>query len=863
MGLIASFMDRRLGAELNERKVLVWYDPGPTWGPWIARLDGPELAGSNGVVRTVQIGGREAHLVVSTGSHYEVVQACEKVIRDAEARLLVYVPGEPYLEMLSPLRELECLGGQKDPFQRELGHVARQALQSAGIADSKIDEFVAREGLDFTYLDSISVGDGGASPLSPVFGSSRELDVIPSFLAEPERRAAAADKALLPEIVSLAASGLGLWVQATGDAEALARALARALLVAEMRSDLDGPEPVAISQIAGPRDPDQVKRVRDVCRKLRSEYPTVYEDLADSVERGLGLSQAGIDPEALGNIDTFRFEERSLLALCDQRLAEGQADRVVEIVDGRLSREGGAQPSFWASVLRFPARHAAWAACGELARLAKALDVVERALKTPPRDPAKWVAAYTAADGWHRVDQAFREARYRLSRLEDAAVFERGAECVFARYEALIDKMGVGFVAALQAADWDVPGALRQEEIFDRRVARKTERTAYLLADAMRFEMGAELVRLVEACGAMAVQLEPAIAVAPTITDLGMAALLPGAERSFSMQQTPKGVTGSIDGKALVGSTMRMDYAKGVVPGLVEMTLERFVHELTPKKREQEFKDAKIVILRSQEIDGIGENLPAGVAQKVMGTILEDLRSAVQRLADCGVRHFVLAADHGHLFASARGDDMKIDLPEGGTMVDVHRRCWVGRGGTTPSSCVRLSAADLGYEGTDLELVVPKGTGVFKSQGSLAFHHGGLSLQELVIPVLSFELEGRKAAKKSGGDVLTLENVGQAITNRIFAVRLKPLMMLMAERMRVRVLAQSTADGKTVAQVGWASEGWDSEARTVTFVSGQPVDVRLVLDDDQVAELRIVVMQVDTDRTLKDTQPIPVQLGVN
>ena len=53
---------------------------------------------------------------------------------------------------------------------------------------------------------------------------------------------------------------------------------------------------------------------------------------------------------------------------------------------------------------------------------------------------------------------------------------------------------------------------------------------------------------------------------------------------------------------------------------------------------------------------------------------------------------------------------MKIDPPEAGKKVDLHRRCWVGRGGSTPSSCVRLSSSDLGYEGTDLELVVPKGT---------------------------------------------------------------------------------------------------------------------------------------------------------
>ena len=49
------------------------------------------------------------------------------------------------------------------------------------------------------------------------------------------------------------------------------------------------------------------------------------------------------------------------------------------------------------------------------------------------------------------------------------------------------------------------------------------------------------------------------------------------------------------------------------------MTLDRLVHELSAKKREEALQDAKVVVIRSQEIDGIGENIPGGVAQKIMG----------------------------------------------------------------------------------------------------------------------------------------------------------------------------------------------------------------------------------------------------
>ena len=112
MGIVSSFMDRRIGAELNERGVLVWYDAARAWEPWIRTVLGENSPGDEAAATQVTIGGRNAQLVISNGSHYEVLQACELFVSGSEPpRLLVYIPGEPYLEMLSPLRELECLGG--------------------------------------------------------------------------------------------------------------------------------------------------------------------------------------------------------------------------------------------------------------------------------------------------------------------------------------------------------------------------------------------------------------------------------------------------------------------------------------------------------------------------------------------------------------------------------------------------------------------------------------------------------------------------------------------------------------------------------------------------------------------------------
>jgi hypothetical protein len=339
-----------------------------------------------------------------------------------------------------------------------------------------------------------------------------------------------------------------------------------------------------------------------------------------------------------------------------------------------------------------------------------------------------------------------------------------------------------------------------------------------------------------------------------------MAALLPAADRSFSISETSRSVAGTVRGRLLPDSAARMDFAKAEIPGLVEMTLDDLLE--TPRGKLQErLETGPVVLIRSQEIDGAGENLPNALARQVMGTVLESIRKGVLRLADAGVSHFVVTADHGHLFSSPRGDDMKIDPPSAGTQADLHRRCWLGRGGSTPDSCVRIAGRDLGYD-TDLDLVVPKGAGVFKAGGDLAFHHGGLSLQELVIPVLTFTLQGRRPTKRSGPrELLSLQGVPREITNRIFSLSLvRPQLDLpTVDALRVRVVAFATRDDRMVGQAAFATPGWDADGRVV-LLGTEPVAVGVQLDDDDVDELRVRVIDASTERVLTDTSPIPVRL---
>jgi hypothetical protein len=852
MGALSDHLHRRVGADLDERYVLVWYDLAKAWEPWVRSLAGEVVTGLG--PHDVTVDGRETRLVAYQGSYYEVLQACEPLTAGVELpRLLVYVPGEVYQEALTPLRELECLGGEKEPYQRDLAHMARQALSAAGHAESEIDQLLAHENLDFQYLDRVGGTSGGTSPLAPIFGSGREIDVFPLFLADKRRRKEAGKKGLLPDISKLSKSGLGLDIDEGLDADAMRDQLARMILCAEFRADLKRPELTEISQIPAPNTDEQRQRARHVCERLRRDFPEEYEQLATKVEQDLGLAGAELDPLTLGEIDTFPFEEITFLDACNDLIASGKAQRSLAEAELR-------QRSFWTSIARYPERHRAWEACQALAVLALTIEQTQKWLKRPPAHAKDWVTAYAEDAGLSLIDRRFREARHRLSRLSDVEALEDARSRVFADYAALIDTLTLQFTETLLASKFQVEGTPPQTDIYAKRVRRLDQATAYILADSLRFEMGKQLAEMLESQGAKSVSVEPAIAVVPTITPVGMAALLPEADRSFSVRETSKGICGAIAGQPLERVESRMDHAKAQVPGLVELTLDEILSDLGPKQLAKRVADAPLVIVRSVEIDSAGESLPNQVAQRVMGTILEDLRNGVSRLAAAGITRFVITSDHGHLFGSKLGDDMKIDPPSGGKKVDLHRRCWVGRGGDTPSSCMRIAARDMGYD-SDLEFVFPKGIAVFKAGGDLAYHHGGLSLQELVIPVLSFEMEAPPSAKgKKKTDKITLEGVPKAITNRIFSVALAPVQIDLLQVLELRVIAVACDDNRTVGQAVVADKGFDAETRVLTLQGADTVSVGLQLEDETVTELRIVVMEHRTGRVLKDTSPIRVDV---
>src|SRR5690606_16866520 len=145
-------------------------------------------------------------------------------------------------------------------------------------------------------------------------------------------------------------------------------------------------------------------------------------------------------------------------------------------------------------------------------------------------------------------------------------------------------------------------------------------------------------------------------------------------------------------------------------------------------------------------------NVDSSFARQTMMQVLANIRQASATLASCGFDRIILSADHGYLFGEDFSEGERIESP-GGSVVELHRRVWVGHGGSATPGVLRMTASDLGLGG-DLELATPESTAIFLSHGSaLDYVHGGMSLQEMVVP--SIELQRTAASQTPPGGALT------------------------------------------------------------------------------------------------------------
>ena len=466
----------------------------------------------------------------------------------------------------------------------------------------------------------------GTSLLKGVFGNSDTNAILTTWIANAEHDGDLEAKGALGELRSVVLGRLGLTIPDDAAIVRMRSITARYILANEFRSDLgkngqlNGAAAAKLNNITAPTTADQEKAIREVAKRLRERYAAAYASLADGIENELGLSTESVVGSELGAIDTFRFEEMAVAAACFDLIA------IEKFAEAR-TLIGSRDNSFWTNL--DVDRKTIWAVCGLMVDLGRVAEAACTTIAKANGNVTLWVDRYVSTDddGWFRLDRAQRKLEGFLVSVEDQ-IDEKAIAKIRGVYENAVRRMTEGFVKALQKADWSVPGVLQQTRIWPDVVDGRPAPVAYILVDAMRFEMGHELVDRITR--ATELQIRPAIAALPSITPIGMAALLPGASATFSAVAQKGKFGASVEGEFLPDLSARQKFIKSRVPELVDLTLDDVI-STNAKTIAKKIGDAKIIIIRSTEIDAAGENASTSSARRIMDGVVEDIARCLQR----------------------------------------------------------------------------------------------------------------------------------------------------------------------------------------------------------------------------------------
>lgn len=312
------------------------------------------------------------------------------------------------------------------------------------------------------------------------------------------------------------------------------------------------------------------------------------------------------------------------------------------------------------------------------------------------------------------------------------------------KWQPLVDNM----------SKWSVDNTFSQRSFFNTFVnplTSKGKRTFVIISDALRYETMKELQQRISHENRMECTMkDPMLAVLPSFTQLGMAALLPHKELSFDKQSAEV----FADGKSTKGTENRTKVLQSTVAKSIAIKADDLL--AIPNGRNW-VKDYDLVYIYSNTIDKIGDALATEKSVfKATEDEMDKLLRVVRYIRDANGANIFITADHGYIYQNETLDESDFTdfKAQGGTCFIENRRFVIGTGLWDGNGAKTWKSEQVGVKaGVDIQIC--KGINRIRKQGSGSrFIHGGSMPQEIVIPVLHVNIKKNKDISYVDVDIL-------------------------------------------------------------------------------------------------------------
>lgn len=391
----------------------------------------------------------------------------------------------------------------------------------------------------------------------------------------------------------------------------------------------------------------------------------------------------------------------------------------------------------------------------------------------------------------YRIDQLYRQYIFAAKATQASALLEAITEQVENAYVTdFLFKLGTIWQKQVDAVDqWKTLTITSQSSFYDRYVAPLTrggqKKAVVVISDAMRYEVADELRSRIRGENRYEASLDAMLGVLPSYTQLGMASLLPHKTLAHSEGGDPV----LVDGQRSDGTSNRTKILESV--GGVAIQAKDFL-ELKSDDRKRFYAAHQVVYVYHDVIDATGDK--AGSERRTFNAAaeaIEELLSLVKALANANATNIFVTADHGFLYQDGKlPPQFNLTVrPQGDKIVADKRRYVLGNGLKEDPAFRKFLPGQIGLA-SDLEVQIPNSVlRNVKGGAGFQFVHGGASLQEVVVPVISVNKISKKGVNTVDLVTVDVHPESDKITTGQVVVKLYQSMPVTDQRISRRLRA--------------------------------------------------------------------------
>lgn len=392
--------------------------------------------------------------------------------------------------------------------------------------------------------------------------------------------------------------------------------------------------------------------------------------------------------------------------------------------------------------------------------LQNAWNIISGSQYAPSASLNEMVKNYTSE--LYKMDRYYRYFYYYLDKLEDVTRFDKLKELVENIYaNEYLAKVCINWTD-LFSKELESLQITKQPDFFSRNVNYSKDQLVVIISDALRYEVGMTLLEKLQADEKCTATMKMMASTLPSITQYGMAALLP--HRSLELTE---------------------DYSV-LVDGHKTDTLEQrqaILQKYKSASRCVQYDDIKnlsvadlrgiftrqdVVYIYHNQIDARGDKLNTeNEVFNACAEAVDEISALIRRLTTSANRsHFIVTADHGFLYRRNKlSESDKISSVSGAA--DVLGRRYLLSAKAVATEGVAATAVGAMMQNKDERIVsYPVGADIFKASGSgLNYVHGGCSPQEMIIPLI--EVKTERGYKETTTAQIALVSLASKITNLI------------------------------------------------------------------------------------------------